>query len=166
MALTEGPRSFGVHSFANLIHSDYRIPSCDYADLLRATALLTRKAGEVLKAYRRMVFNVLAHNRDDPPKNFAFLLDDRSRNWILSPAFDLTWSAGPGGEHAMTVGGEGKVPGRPHFLRLAAERDVPANDAAAILEQVRAAVARWPEFAWMAGVPRSKAQEVGRTLAG
>ena len=31
----EGRRRMHVHSFANLIHADYRIPSCDYADLLR-----------------------------------------------------------------------------------------------------------------------------------
>jgi serine/threonine-protein kinase HipA len=161
----EGRRRIHCHSFANLIQADYRIPSCDYDDLLKATAALTRKAAESREAYRRMVFNVLAHNRDDHAKNFAFRLDDRTGEWYLAPAFDLTFSAGPGGEHSLAVGGEGKAPGRSHLLRVAADRDVPAGDAAAILEQVRAAVACWPEFARTAGVPRALAQDVARKLA-
>ena len=58
-----------------MIHADFRVPSADYADLLKATSLLTRNHQEVLRAYHRLVFNVLAHNRDDHVKNFAFVLD-------------------------------------------------------------------------------------------
>jgi serine/threonine-protein kinase HipA len=47
-----------VHTFGNLIQVDFRIPSCDYLDLLQATAVLTRDHREVLKALRWMVFNV------------------------------------------------------------------------------------------------------------
>jgi serine/threonine-protein kinase HipA len=32
-----------------------------------------------------MVFNVLAHNRDDHVKNFAFLMDSAGQ-WRLAPA--------------------------------------------------------------------------------
>jgi serine/threonine-protein kinase HipA len=41
--------------------------------------------------FRRMVFNVLAHNCDDHTKNFSFMMD-REGNWSLSPAFDLCYS--------------------------------------------------------------------------
>lgn len=153
-----------MHSFGNLIHADYRIPSCDYLDLLKVTALLTRDHGEVLKAFRRMVFNVLAHNRDDHAKNFAFLLDDRTGAWTLTPAYDLTFSAGPGGEHTMTLGGEGRNPGPSHILRLAQERDVSRAEAEAILGEVGAAVARWAEFSRQAGVPRRRSLAIGGHL--
>lgn len=159
-------RRYHIHSFGNLIHADFRIPSCDYLDLLKVTAMLTRDHREVLEAFRRMVFNVFAHNRDDHAKNFAFRLDDRTGAWTLTPAFDLTFSPGPGGEHTMTLAGEGRTPGRDHLLRVARERDVNRTDAEAIVEEVAAAVTRWPEFAAEAGVPRAKMSEIRAQLQG
>ncbi|MGA2082781.1 MAG: type II toxin-antitoxin system HipA family toxin [Holophaga sp.] len=160
----ERNRRLHFHSFGNLIQADFRIPSCDYADLLKATALLTRDHGEVLEAFRRMVFNVFAHNRDDHAKNFAFLLDDRSGLWSLTPAYDLTFSPGPGGEHTMTLAGEGRNPGPPQILELARERDVSRAEADEILDAVRSAVARWPSFARQAGVSRAAAREIGSVI--
>lgn len=51
--------------------------------------------------------NLLVHNRDDHAKNFSFMLHDNS--WKLSPAYDLTYSFGPGGEHSTMYMGEGKI---------------------------------------------------------
>ena len=154
-----------VHSFGNLIHADFRIPSCDYLDLLKATALLTRRHEDVLKAFRWAAFNVIAHNRDDHVKNFAFILDARSGEWRLTPAYDLSFSSGPAGEHSMTVVGEGRAPGPAHLLRLARERDLPRAEAMAILDQVRAAVALWPSFGRLAGLSKARIQAIGRVLA-
>lgn len=160
----EGNRRFHVHTFGNLIQTNFRIPSCDYLDLLRATALLTRDHSALREAFRRMVFNVLAHNRDDHAKNFAFLLDAGNRSWSLAPAYDLTFSRGPGGEHSMTLAGEGRRPGAAHFTRVALERDLKRSEAEAILEEVRAAVARWPEFAERAKVSGELAADITRAL--
>lgn len=157
---------FHVHTFGNLIQSNFRIPSCDYADLLKATSLLTRDHGEVLKAFRRMVFNVYAHNRDDHAKNFAFILDDLRGEWSLTPAYDLTFSSGPGGEHAMTLAGEGKAPGPSQILRLAQERGVSAAEASAILDEVRSALGRWNGFSKFAGVSKPRAAEIAKVLRG
>jgi len=99
-----------------------------------------------------MVFNVLAHNRDDHVKNFAFILDDATGNWALSPAYDLLYASGPGGEHTMSLAGEGRNPGRSHMLRLAEQADVSKREAAAIIDQVQAAVTRWKGHAADAGV--------------
>lgn len=85
-----------VHSLASLLQVDFRLPgSTDYTALLRATRMLTRDEREVQKAYARAVFNVLFHNRDDHPRNFAWRLA-QDRQWKLAPAFDLTFSEGPG----------------------------------------------------------------------
>jgi len=54
-----------------------------------------------------MVFNILSCNRDDHVKNFSYLMNS-SGEWALSPAYDITFSKGPGGEHSMTVDGEGR----------------------------------------------------------
>ncbi len=160
----DGNRRYHVHTFGNLIQTNFRIPSADYADLLKATSLLTRNHRDVLRAFRRMVFNELAHNRDDHVKNFAFLLDDTTGDWALTPAYDLLFTPGPGGEHTMTVAGEGRSPNRSHMRRLAEQADVSKRDAAAIIDEVQAAVARWPDHAAEAGVSEPAAEEIAQSL--
>ena len=160
----DGKRRYHVHTFGNLIQSNFRIPSADYADLLKATSLLTRNHQGVLRACRCMVFNVLAHNRDDHVKNFAFLLDDTTGDWALSPAYDLLYTPGPGGEHTMSLAGEGKNPGRSHLLRLAAQADVAKREIVGIIDQVQAAVARWKDFAAAAGVSPVSIRQIAQSL--
>ena len=64
--------------------------------------------------FRRACFNVFAHNRDDHSRNFAFMMDDKG-SWTPSPAYDLTFSDGPGGEHTTLVAKEGRNPGIDHL---------------------------------------------------
>ena len=42
-------RRFHVHTFGNLIQADFRVPSADYADLLKAASVLTRDHREALR---------------------------------------------------------------------------------------------------------------------
>lgn len=99
-----------------------------------------------------MLFNILAHNRDDHVKNFSFLLDDCTGKWSLAPAYDLTFADGPGGEHSMTVAGEGRVPVYRHVVELARQYGVAEKKLEAMFDEVAAAVDRWLEFARVAGV--------------
>jgi serine/threonine-protein kinase HipA len=108
-----------VHTLAGLLHANFRIPGAvDYLTFLRATRYLTRDEREVQKAFERAVFNVLFNNRDDHPKNISYRLSQH-RRWVLSPAYDLTFSGGPRGYHQMDVCGEALHVQRSHFLRLA-----------------------------------------------
>lgn len=159
-----GNRRFHVHTFGNLIQSNFRIPSCDYAQLLQAVSLLTRHHGDVLGAFRQMVFNILAHNRDDHVKNFAFLFDDVGLQWRLSPAYDLSWSAGPGGEHTMTIAGEGKSPAMGHIQTLAQQAGISHHEGAEIMEQVQTAVTGWSQWADQAGVTGRRAKAIAATF--
>ena len=95
-----------MHSLSGLICADHRQPSLDYDTVLRVTLLLTRNVVEVERVYALACFNVLAHNRDDHAKNFSFLLNDRNE-WVFAPAYDLTFSYGPGGEQSSMVMGRG-----------------------------------------------------------
>jgi serine/threonine-protein kinase HipA len=160
----DGNRRFHVHTFGNLIQANFRIPSADYADLLKAASLLTRNHPDVLRAFRLMVFNVLAHNRDDHVKNFAFILDDLTGNWAFAPAYDLLHTPGPGGEHTMTVAGEGRQPGRPHMLQLAERADISRREASTIIDNVQTAVARWTEYAAQAGVSSAGIRRIADSL--
>ena len=124
-----------THTLAGLLHADFRLPSVDATTFLRGTRFLTRDEREVRQAYLRCVFNVAFHNRDDHAKNVSFCLT-QDGHWTLSPAYDLTFSHGPGGEHQMDVCGEGMHPGRTHLLRLAQEAEVPTDFATATIASV------------------------------
>jgi serine/threonine-protein kinase HipA len=159
----QGNRRYHVHTFGNLIHSDFRIPSCDYQQLLDVTRILTRNHQDVLACYRLMVFNVLAHNRDDHVKNFAFRLNEEDE-WELAPAYDLVLSPGPGGEHTMTVAGEGRAPGRSHLLQAASEAGISSRDAEPILDAVASAVERWSVHARGAAVGKESTRMVEKAV--
>ena len=157
-------RRLHVHTLGGLIHADYRAPSCDYRDFLNVTLRLTQSVAESAEALRRMVFNVLAHNRDDHVRNFAFTMNGTGE-WRLSPAYDLTFSAGMNGEHTTAINGNGARPTRAGMQELAQEvGTVPAERVRQILEEVSAAVVRWPEFAAAAGVPRAQRTTIRQAL--
>lgn len=152
-----------MHTLAGLLHADHRLLTLDYETLIKATALLTRHQHEVEKQFRAAVFNILSHNRDDHAKNFSFLLR-ADGNWRVSPAYDLTFSNGPGGEHCMTVMGEGKNPSRQHLLKLAAVGQLSAPHANTLIDEVASALAQWPVLAQNAGVSRSNRHQIQRAL--
>jgi serine/threonine-protein kinase HipA len=106
-------------SAAGLLETSHRIPNLDYDTLMRLTLQLTRSIEECEKLYRLMCFNVFAHNRDDHSKNFSYLYREPESRWVLSPAYDLTYSSSLGGEHATTVNGNGVNPGMDDILAVA-----------------------------------------------
>ncbi|KQM81851.1 phosphatidylinositol kinase [Sphingomonas sp. Leaf23] len=136
----------------------------DYDMFLRATRAITRDEGDVVAAFTRMVFNVLAGNRDDHGRQHAYLMDDAG-DWHLAPAYDLTFSDGPGGQHDLAVAGEGAMPTRGHVDRIAAVHGIAPKRVAAIVEQVADAVAGWPDAARDAGVGRDTTALVTARLA-
>ena len=138
-------------SLGGAVEASPHMPSLDYDGFLRATLSITRDMRDVEQAFRRMVFNVLAHNRDDHVRQHAYLMDDKGA-WRLAPAFDLTFSHGPGGEHYMAVMGEGRDITCAHVEALGARHGIAAKRITLIIEEVRAAVAGWARFAQDVGV--------------
>ena len=126
-----------------------------------ATRRLTRNEVDVTEMFRRACFNVFAHNRDDHSRNFAFLMDAHG-TWRVSPAYDLTWSQGPGGEHTLLIDTEGAYPTREHLEKLAASVDI--KNTGPLIDEVRSAVANFHRFAEEAGVPQRLASDIGRKL--
>jgi serine/threonine-protein kinase HipA len=159
---TEGG-SAHVQTVSGLLEADHRAPSIDYDTLLKVTRLLTRDERHVRQMFVRMIFNVLAHNRDDHAKNHAFLLA-KDGVWHPTPAYDLTLSEGPGGEHNLAVDGEGKNPTKKHILKVAQNASIPQAEAEQFFEQVQSAIDRWPEYAKEAGLTEKRLQEIDRLL--
>ncbi len=160
----EGATRIHYHSLAGLTHQ--LGSELDYETLLRVARRITRDHGEVVKAFRREVFNVRASNRDDHGKNHGFLYDPNQRQWRLSPAFDLTFVAsGQLRERGLAVLGERRQVSIEHLERLEASEGIECRATRAVIEEVRAAIDCWPECAAAAGVAEREATEIGRVLA-
>ncbi|MDD2325336.1 MAG: type II toxin-antitoxin system HipA family toxin [Alphaproteobacteria bacterium] len=159
----QGDKRIHMHSLSGLIHADHRNPSCDYDTILRVVLVLSKNMVEAEKAYALACFNVLAHNRDDHAKNFSFLLNERNE-WVFAPAYDLTFSYGPGGEQSTMVMGEGKNPGVEHLQELGKKHGL--KNAPDILTRVQKAVSRWKKHADKAGVTTKSVSEIGKKIGG
>lgn len=107
-----GEEKVHMISAGGLLETSHRIPNLDYQDLMKLTYFLTHDERQLMELFRRMCFNVFAHNRDDHSKNFSYLYHDKDKKWVLSPAYDLTYSNSIGGEHATSVYGNGRNPGK------------------------------------------------------
>lgn len=148
-----------MQSISGLMHANFRMPSLDYYDIMRLTALLTKNIKMCEQQFRAATFNILSHNRDDHVKNFSFLMKD-SNYWEVSPSYDLTYSSGPGGEHCTGVNKRGKNHTKKDFIDLAKVVDIAPKKATAIIEEVLEAVLKWPQYAKEAGVSSSSQKKI------
>lgn len=146
-------------SLAALLDDNFRLPSQDYETLLKATRMLTKDEREVRKAFERCVFNVVFNNRDDHTKNFAYVMNE-TMEWKLAPCYDLTYNVGPGGEHQMTVCGEGRYPGRGHLLELARRCDLTQNWARKTIDHIAGEAEHFASDASSWPISRKKIKEV------
>lgn len=87
-----------------LLNEPITPPKMEYHNLLQLTGYLTQSPKAVEQQFRRMAFNVFAHNMDDHARNFSFIC--RDGEWSLAPAYDLTNDATLG-EHASTINFKG-----------------------------------------------------------
>ena len=159
----DGDKRLHAHTASGLLHADHRIPSLDYEGLMALTARLTRDVREVEKMFRLAAFNVIAHNRDDHAKNFTFLMNAQGE-WRLSPAYDLTFSSGPGAEQTTMVMGEGRNPTVDHLRQLGETAGLKKALVNEIIDQTRAAVRDWPDLAEAHGVTRTNIKLISERL--
>ena len=111
--IKQGVKKIHMLTAAALLELDFEQPSLDYHSLMKLMKILTRdNKNDVENMFRRMCFNVFAHNRDDHSKNFTYLYNETEDVWRLSPAYDLTYSTTYYGEHTTTVDGNGRNPGK------------------------------------------------------
>jgi serine/threonine-protein kinase HipA len=82
-----------------------------------------------------MVFNVIMYNQDDHAKNFAFILNE-NEEWQVSPAYELTFKTGPGGQHQSSVAGYGSRVSREALLKAAKSADINEKSLNLIIEGV------------------------------
>lgn len=141
----KGKNKIHVHSACGLLHASHRIPTLDYENLIRLTSHLTHDEREVEKMVRLMMFNVKSGNKDDHTKNFAYLMT-KDHNWKMTPAFDITPSAGINGEQTAMVNGKGRKILNEDLIQTAKISGLSLNKIVQILQEVEAALSLYPKL--------------------
>ena len=146
-----GGAKLHMQSLCALAHFDFNSAGAyAYEQALLTIRQLKLPMTAVEEQFRRMVFNIVARNQDDHVKNIAFLMNQQGE-WSLAPAFDVTYSYNPSGswtaQHQMTLNGKRDGFTREDFEACAKAAVMKRGRAAKIIEEVKAAVKRWPEFA-------------------
>ncbi len=135
-------------SLCGMNHMDYNQPdSWSYEQLFRVMRGLRLTQPEMLQAYRRMVFNVVACNQDDHTKNIEFLMDTDGV-WRLAPAFDMSFAYGVGytRRHQMSVNGKRLNISRTDMLTVASEVGIDSREANDIIDRTLDVVGRFKEY--------------------
>lgn len=150
----EATRRIHVASLAGLQHVDFNVPgACGYELAFQTCLELGLAAPEVEEMYRRMLFNVIACNQDDHPKQIEFLMDPGSGLWRLAPAYDLTYAHGAGYTRTHQMSVRGRVEGITRDDLLTVGRQFGVRRPEQQIDQVAQAVARWPAFAREVDLP-------------
>lgn len=154
-----------LHSLCGLLDADFRVPSMDYENLIKASQMLCRSPAVGQCQFARAAFNLLAANQDDHSRNWAFLQDDAGR-WTPSPCYDVTFSPTPHNEHSTAFLGHGAAPPLRAMQELARQANFPnwpcARD---VLRRVAEAISGWEDAATQLGVRRRTRQLVAKRLA-
>lgn len=163
------PNGDRVHlqSLCGLAALDFNMAGAhSYAQYFNALDALGLGVDAREQAFRRMVFNVVAMNRDDHTKNLAFLLPEQG-DWVLAPAYDITYAHNPAGKwtglHQMSIEGKRDQIGLNDLYRVADKFLVPGYKA--VVSEVVQAAKQWPDFAAEAGVGAGATTQIGDDLA-
>lgn len=163
-----GGEKLHMQSLSALAHYDFNMAGAySYEQAFLAMRQLQLPMQAIEQQFRRMVFNIVARNQDDHVKNIAFLMD-KSGEWSLSPAFDMTYSFNPSGawtaSHQMTLNGKRDQFTMEDFKACAKTASMKRGRAAKIVAEVQAAVSQWKLFAEQAGVPDGVREKIQGTL--
>lgn len=129
----ENGKRLHVVTASGLLNEPISPPKMDYHSLLQLTGYLTQSPKEVEQQFRRMAFNVYAHNYDDHARNFSFICHDGQ--WTLAPAYDLT-NDDTLGEHASTVNFNG-LPTDEDMITVGTNIRITRTRCLEIIEEVR-----------------------------
>jgi len=151
-----------MQSLTGIAHYDFNMAGAyGYEQAFQVMRRLRLPYHDAEQQFRRMVFNVLARNQDDHPKNIGFLMN-RNGKWRLSPAYDVIYSHNPAGswtnKHQMTINGKRDGFTREDILGVAKAMNI--KHAGGIIDEIHKAVSLWPKFAAEAGVPEKRVEEI------
>lgn len=155
-----------TQSLCAIAHYDFNAPGAySYEQALMTMRDIGLSMDDIEQQYRRMAFNIVARNQDDHTKNIEFIMN-RSGEWSLSPAFDVTYSYNPSGDwtstHQMTLNQKRDNFTREDFRQCSKSASMKKGCGDAILDEICSSVRQWPDFAQKAQVAQSITQKIAR----
>jgi serine/threonine-protein kinase HipA len=164
----DGGDKLHMQSLCGMAHFDFNAAGAyGYEQALQVILRLGLPMRAVEEQFRRMAFNIIARNQDDHVKNIAFMMD-KSGQWALSPAFDLTYSYQPTGKwtstHQMTLNGKQDGFILDDFMSCANSVSMKRGRAETIIDEVRHVVTRWRDYADEARVLPDHRDKIQATL--
>lgn len=164
----DGGTKLHMQSLCGLAHYDFnQAGAYGYEQALQVIRRLGLPMSAVEEQFRRMVFNIVARNQDDHVKNIAFLMN-KSGDWSLSPAFDMTYSFQPTGKwtsvHQMTLNGKRDKFVLNDFKACANAVSMKRGRAETIIDEVRTVVKRWRDYAEESRVAPEHGDRIQKTL--
>jgi len=168
LAIGEGARTFvtrhfdrtpdGRRLYASALTLSGRTTSTavDYLDFARAvreSVAADAVRDDLAQLYRRMVFNVLAGNRDDHPRNHGFLRS--ASGWRLAREMQ---------EHATAVDGRTSEIGIDDLLAVRSQFGLVTEAARRILGEVTDALGSWRTVARATGISGAEQDRVGKVI--
>ena len=154
-----------MQSLCAMAHFDFNVAGgYSYEQAFQVMRQLRLPYGDAEQLFRRMVFNLVARNQDDHPKNISLLMD-KNGTWRLSPAFDMTYAHNPSGKwtdkHQMTVNGKREGFAYGDLMAVADEMNI--KKGSRIIDQIMDVVSRWKEFAKIVGVENKQIEAISKT---
>lgn len=152
----ENGKKLHMQSLGALSHISYQEPGiCGY----ELAAMYMKEMGisykEIEQFYRRMVFNCLAVNQDDHVKNISFIMDRRGK-WMLSPAYDVTFSYDLSNKwlcaHQMTINGKTTGIELEDLIVAGAKMGIKKRRCKEIISEIGDKVMNFAVFAQKAGI--------------
>lgn len=153
-----------MQSLCGIAHYDFNMAGAySYEQAFEVMRKLRLSKADAAEQYRRMLFNIVARNMDDHTKNISFLMGANGK-WKLSPAYDVIYSHNPAGkwthQHQMSINGK-----RDHFTKedlIFIGESISISRPEEIINDVVAAVNKWPEYAKDAGVKKKVTLDISK----
>lgn len=151
-----------MQTLCALAHFDFNKPGAyDYEDAFEEMRALGLGYNDFESLYRRMIFNIVARNQDDHTKNISFLME-KSGEWKLSPAYDLTWSYNPLGDwtniHQMSVMGKRDAFVKSELIECGKRNSI--KKPLEIINQITDTVANWKAYSTRYSVPNNLSNRI------
>jgi serine/threonine-protein kinase HipA len=157
-----------MQSLCALAHFDFNLAGAySYEQAFLTIRQLGLPMSAVEQQFRRMVFNIIIRNQDDHVKNIAFLMN-KTGQWALSPAFDMTYSYNPTGPwtatHQMTMNGKREGFTMEDFKQCAKVALMKRGQEKLIISETLDVVANWCEYAKKVDIPRQTIDKIHAVL--